>query len=49
VETLARPEEAAARARAAREYVLAHHSVERLLSDIDSLYRELLPAAAVPA
>ena len=31
---------------AAREYVLAHHSVDRLLHDIDELYRELLPPVA---
>ena len=31
---------------AARQYVLARHSVTRLLSDIDGLYRELLARAA---
>src|SRR6266545_2232693 len=46
--TLDRHEESARRARAARDYVLAHHSVERLLRDIDALYRELLPRAAAP-
>jgi glycosyltransferase involved in cell wall biosynthesis len=49
LETLERPEEAAGRARAGRDYVLAHHSAERLLSDIDSLYRELLRPSSVPA
>ena len=50
LETLEHPEEASVRAHAGRDYVLAHHSVERLLGDIDSLYRELLrPAASVPA
>ena len=43
------PEDSAQRARAARDYVLAHHSVERLLRDIDELYRELLPPVATPA
>jgi glycosyltransferase involved in cell wall biosynthesis len=41
--------EAAFRARAAREYVLGHHSVDRLLRDIDALYRELLTPAPTPA
>lgn len=49
LETLDRPEDSARRARAARDYVLAHHSVERLLRDIDALYRELLPPVAAPA
>ena len=44
--TLAHPEESARRAAAARDYVLAHHSVDRLLHDIDELYRELLPGVA---
>ena len=44
--TLAHPEESARRASAARDYVLAHHSVDRLLHDIDELYRELLPRVA---
>jgi glycosyltransferase involved in cell wall biosynthesis len=44
--TLAHPEESARRAAAARDYVLAHHSVDRLLHDIDELYRELLPRVA---
>ena len=49
VETLDRHEESARRVRSARDYVLAHHSVERLLRDIDELYRELLPPVAAPA
>lgn len=36
------------RAEAARQYVLARHSVTRLLSDVDGLYRELL-SGATPA
>ena len=47
LETLDRRDAAAQRARAARDYVLAHHSVDRLLRDVDELYRELLrPLAA---
>jgi glycosyltransferase involved in cell wall biosynthesis len=46
---LDQPEDTARRARAARDYVLAHHSVERLLRDIDELYRELLGPSAAPA
>jgi glycosyltransferase involved in cell wall biosynthesis len=42
IETLDTPEAATQRAHSAREYVLAHHSVERLLRNIDDLYRELL-------
>jgi len=34
---------------AARAYVLSHHSVERLLRDVDGLYRELLRPAAATA
>jgi glycosyltransferase involved in cell wall biosynthesis len=49
LDTLDCPEEAQARARAARDYVLAHHSVERLLGDIDALYRELLRPLTAPA
>lgn len=47
--TLGSPDESARRAGAAQEYVLTHHSVDRLLRDIDDLYRELLPHAAAPA
>jgi glycosyltransferase involved in cell wall biosynthesis len=49
VETLDQAEDSARRAHAARDYVLSHHSVDRLLHDIDELYRELLPPAAAPA
>src|SRR5438552_11271066 len=49
LETLGRPEDSARRAAAARDYVLAHHSVDRLLRDIDELYRELLRPSAAPA
>lgn len=41
VETLDQAEAARRRALAGREYVLAHHSVQRLLRDMDALYREL--------
>ena len=45
--TLEHPDESTACARGAREYVMAHHSVDRLLRDIDALYRGLLgPAPA---
>jgi glycosyltransferase involved in cell wall biosynthesis len=46
---LAEPGEAAARARAGREYVLARHTTARLLRDVDRLYRELLDAARMQA
>lgn len=36
------------RARAARTHVLAHYSAERLVDDMDALYRELLQARGVP-
>jgi glycosyltransferase involved in cell wall biosynthesis len=49
IHTLDHPQESAGRAEAARDYVLSHHSVDRLLHDIDALYRELLPPAAAPA
>jgi glycosyltransferase involved in cell wall biosynthesis len=49
LETLDRHEDSARRAQAARDYVFAHHSVDRLLHDIDELYRELLPPVAAPA
>jgi glycosyltransferase involved in cell wall biosynthesis len=49
LDTLERPAEAEGRARAGKDYVLAHHSVDRLLSDIDGLYRELLRPSSVPA
>lgn len=38
------PAEARARAAKGRTHVLAHHSVERLVKDVDTLYRELLAA-----
>ncbi|HUG54695.1 MAG TPA: GT4 family glycosyltransferase PelF, partial [Vicinamibacteria bacterium] len=48
LDTLADPDSARERARAGRDYVLAHHGSLRLVRDIDSLYRELLaPQAAV--
>jgi glycosyltransferase involved in cell wall biosynthesis len=46
LETLADPEAAKARALAGQRSVLARYSVERLLGDIDSLYRELLSGRA---
>jgi glycosyltransferase involved in cell wall biosynthesis len=49
VDALDQKDDSARRARAAREYVLAHHSVDRLLRDIDELYRELLRPSAAPA
>jgi glycosyltransferase involved in cell wall biosynthesis len=49
IETLDHAEDSARRAHAARDYVLSHHSVDRLLHDIDELYRELLPPVAAPA
>jgi hypothetical protein len=35
-------EGARVRARAARDHVLREHSAERLIGDVDALYRELL-------
>ena len=49
IQTLHHPEDSAGRAQAARDYVLSHHSVDRLLHDIDELYRELLRSVAAPA
>jgi glycosyltransferase involved in cell wall biosynthesis len=49
LDTLRGPERAEERRRAAREYVFAHHSADRLLRDIDQLYRELLPPLPAPA
>lgn len=46
LDVLARPAEAQARADAGRAYVLAHHTTQRLVRDVDRLYRELLAAAA---
>lgn len=47
--TLDEREETGRRATAARDYVLAHHSADRLLRDIDELYRELLAPVPAPA
>jgi glycosyltransferase involved in cell wall biosynthesis len=49
METLRDPEEARLRALRGREYVLKTHSVERLLGDIDALYRELLESRRAAA
>jgi glycosyltransferase involved in cell wall biosynthesis len=49
LETLDNSEEASRRCHVARQYVLAHHSIDRLLRDIDELYRELLQPSAAPA
>jgi glycosyltransferase involved in cell wall biosynthesis len=49
LETLAQPESAARRARAGRHVVLSRYSVERLLDDMDGLYRELLGARRLAA
>jgi hypothetical protein len=44
VETFDQSEASRARALAGREYVLAHHSADRLVRDVDALYRELRAA-----
>jgi len=49
LETLASPEAATNRALAGRRHVLARHSSARLVSDMDTLYRELLAAKKVAA
>ncbi|HVO11644.1 MAG TPA: glycosyltransferase [Vicinamibacteria bacterium] len=41
VETLEQAEAARGRAQAGREHVLAHHGADRLVRDVDALYREL--------
>ena len=41
LEALAEPATASRRSQAAREHVLARHSIERLVHDVDSLYREM--------
>jgi glycosyltransferase involved in cell wall biosynthesis len=46
-ETLSDPEAARRRALAGRRHVLTHHSVSRLVDDVDALYRELLAAKRV--
>jgi glycosyltransferase involved in cell wall biosynthesis len=43
LETLDDPRGACARSQAARAHVLRRHSVERLVGDVDALYRELSP------
>jgi glycosyltransferase involved in cell wall biosynthesis len=49
LETLRGPEAARRRALAGRDHVLAHHSLSRLIEDVDALYRELLAAKRVAA
>lgn len=44
LQTLNESEAARGRAQAGRDHVLEHHSVERLVRDVDALYRELLAA-----
>ena len=44
LETLDQSEAARARAQAGREHVLARHSADRLVRDVDALYRELRAA-----
>jgi glycosyltransferase involved in cell wall biosynthesis len=44
---LADPAGARARAQAGRAHVLAHHGVDRLVRDLDALYRELLRARGI--
>jgi len=44
LETLRSPDEAGRRAREGQAHVLSHHSAERLLADLDTLYQELLRA-----
>jgi glycosyltransferase involved in cell wall biosynthesis len=46
LDAIERPQEAGARAQRGREYVLSRHSVARLLSDLDALYRDLLASRA---
>jgi hypothetical protein len=42
--TLVQSEAARSRALAGREHVLAHHAADRLVRDVDALYRELRAA-----
>jgi glycosyltransferase involved in cell wall biosynthesis len=49
LETLRSPEAARRRALAGRDHVLAHHSLSRLIEDVDAFYRELLAAKRVAA
>ena len=44
LETVDQSEAARARALAGREHVLARHSADRLVRDVDALYRELCAA-----
>jgi glycosyltransferase involved in cell wall biosynthesis len=46
LETLDQSEAARLRAQAGREHVLARHSADRLVRDVDALYRELRAAKA---
>lgn len=46
LETLRSPGASRSRTQAGRSHVLSHHSVSRLLRDVDGLYRELLIARA---
>jgi glycosyltransferase involved in cell wall biosynthesis len=46
LETLEESEAARRRAQAGREHVLARHSADRLVRDVDALYRELRAAKA---
>jgi len=46
---LDRPDEARQRTQAGQRHVLATHAVERLLGDIDALYRELLAITGIAA
>jgi glycosyltransferase involved in cell wall biosynthesis len=46
VATLRAPEAARARTARGRAYVLRHHAAERLIDDVDRLYRRLLGRAA---
>jgi glycosyltransferase involved in cell wall biosynthesis len=49
LETLERPEPARLRACEGREHVMATHSSERLIRDMDALYRELLARGGATA
>jgi len=48
VDALQRSKDAQARALAGQRYVLARHSVARLIEDMDVLYRELLAEKGIP-
>jgi hypothetical protein len=49
VEALRSPEAARERAGAGRRWVLERHSLDRLLGDVDALYKELLSARMAAA